>query len=49
VKIARFVAATKELFYYISGLTMMQRRCESLEEAQKIVACSGIEQRLFVI
>jgi hypothetical protein len=49
VKTARFVAATKELFYYISALTMIQRRCESLEEAERFIACTGIEQRLVVI
>ncbi len=48
MKIARFVAASKELFYYVSGLTMLCRHCESLEEAQRIVACSGFPQTLIV-
>lgn len=48
MKIARFVAETKELFYYISGLTMLCRRCESLEEAKRIVANCGMPQTLVV-
>lgn len=49
MKIARFVAATNELFYYISGLTMIQRRCETLQDAERIIACTGIDQKLVVI
>jgi hypothetical protein len=45
-RIARFVETTRELFYYISGLTMLCRHCESLEDAQRMVACSGVEQQL---
>ena len=47
VKIARFVEASKELFYYITGLTMLCRHCESLEEAERMVACSGVSQQVF--
>ncbi|MDQ2777331.1 MAG: hypothetical protein M3Y57_20795 [Acidobacteriota bacterium] len=46
MKVARFVAATKELFYYISGLTMLRRHCETLEEARGIVARTGVDQNL---
>ena len=46
MKIARFVAATQELFYYISGLTMLRRHCETFEEAQRIIACSEVPQKL---
>lgn len=46
MKIARFVAETKELFYYISGLTMLCRYCESFEEAQRIVDNCGMPQTL---
>ena len=46
MKVARFVEATKELFYYISGLTMLRRHCETLEEARRIVAGTGIDQNL---
>ena len=46
MKIARFVSATRELFYYVSSLTMICRRCESLEEAQRIVANAGYPQTL---
>jgi hypothetical protein len=48
MKVARFVAATKELFYFVSGLTMIRRYCESLEEAQRIIAASGFPQTLVV-
>lgn len=46
MRIARFVAATRELFYFITGVTMLCRHCESLEEAQRIVAATGISQTL---
>ncbi len=46
MKIARFVAATRELFYFISGVTMLCRHCESLEEAERIIAATGISQTL---
>lgn len=46
VKVARFVEASKELFYYITGLTMLCRHCESLEDAQRMVACSGVNQHV---
>jgi hypothetical protein len=48
MKVARFVAATKELFYYVSFLDMLCRRCESFEEAQRIVECCGYPQTLVV-
>jgi hypothetical protein len=48
VKIARFVSATKELFYFVSGLTMLCRRCESFEEAERIIASCGFPQTLVV-
>lgn len=48
MKIARFVAGTKELFYFVSGLTMMRRHCESLEQAERIVAATGFPQTLVV-
>ena len=44
MKIARFVAASKELFYFVSGLTMLRRHCETFEEAQRIVAACGYPQ-----
>jgi hypothetical protein len=46
MKIARFVAASKELFYFVSGLQMLRRHCESLEEAQRIVAACGFPQEV---
>jgi hypothetical protein len=46
MKLARFVSATKQLFYYTSGLTMFCRYCESFEQAERIVAASGIPQTL---
>lgn len=48
MKIARFVSATKELFYYISSLTMICRHCDSYEEAQRIVANAEFPQTLFL-
>lgn len=48
MKVARFVTTTKELFYFISGLQMLCRHCESFEEAQRIVAASGFPQTLVV-
>lgn len=46
MKIARFVAESKQLFYYISALTMLCRCCESLEEAQRIIANCDMPQTL---
>jgi hypothetical protein len=48
MKIARFVSATRELFYFVSCLTMLCRHCESFEEAERIVANSGFPQKLVV-
>lgn len=48
MKVARFVSATRELFYFVSGLTMLCRRCESLEEAERIIANTGFPQTLVV-
>jgi hypothetical protein len=46
MKIARFVASTKELFYFVSSLMMERRHCESLQQAEKLIAVTGINQRL---
>lgn len=48
MKVARFVSTTKELFYFVSGLTMLRRHCESFEDAQRIVAACGFPQTLVV-
>lgn len=48
MKIARFVASSHELFYYVSSLIMARRHCESLREAERIIAATGINQRLVV-
>lgn len=49
MKIARFVASSKELFYFVSALIMARRHCESLTEAERIIAVTGISQRLVVV
>ncbi len=49
MKTARFVAATRELFYFISAVTMLRRHCESIEEAKRIVASTGVNQILVTI
>jgi len=46
MKTARFISATKELFYFVSALTMIRRYCETLEQAQQIITQSGIPQHL---
>ncbi len=46
MKIARFVASTKELFYFVSSLMMARRHCEDLVEAERFIAITGINQRL---
>ncbi len=48
MKVARFVAASKELFYFVSGLTMLRRHCENIEEAQRIIEGCGFPQTLVV-
>jgi hypothetical protein len=48
MKIARFVPSSHELFYYVSSLIMACRHCESLQEAERIIAVSGISQRLVI-
>lgn len=48
MKIARFVASSKELFYFVSSLIMARRYCESLVEAERFIAVTGISQRLVV-
>ncbi len=48
MKIARFVASTKELFYFVSSLIMARRHCESLSEAERLIAVTGISQRLVI-
>ena len=49
MKIARFVASTKELFYFVSSLMMTRRYCESLQQAERLVEMTGISQRLVVV
>lgn len=49
MKIARFVASSKELFYFVSSLIMARRYCESLTEAERIIAVTGISQKLVVV
>jgi hypothetical protein len=49
MKVARFVASTKELFYFVSSLIMARRYCESLTDAERFVAASGVNQRLVVV
>lgn len=44
MKIARFIASSKQLFYFVSKLDMVCRHCETLEHAQLIVRQSGIAQ-----
>jgi hypothetical protein len=46
MKVARFVTASKELFYFISVLQMIRRHCETIEEAQRIIAFCGFTQTL---
>jgi hypothetical protein len=46
MKTARFIPATKELFYFVSTLTMIRRHCETIEQAQQIITQSGIPQNL---
>jgi hypothetical protein len=46
MKIARFVTSSKELFYFVSSLIMARRYCESRQEAEKLIAVTGINQRL---
>jgi hypothetical protein len=46
MKTARFVAASRELFYFITSVTMLCRYCETLEEAKRMIAASGISQNL---
>jgi hypothetical protein len=46
MKTARFITATKELFYFVSTLTMIRRYCETVEQAQQIITQSGIPQQL---
>jgi hypothetical protein len=48
MKIARFIASSKELFYFVSGLEMICRHCETYEDAERIIACSGFPQTLVV-
>jgi hypothetical protein len=43
-KVARLVLETHELFYYVSSLTMLRRHCDSFEDAQRIVANTGVSQ-----
>jgi hypothetical protein len=49
MKIARFVASSKELFYFVSSLIMARRYCENLTEAERIIAVTGISQKLVVV
>jgi hypothetical protein len=49
MKTARFVASSHELFYFVSSLTMARRHCESLEEAERFIAVTGISQRLVAV
>ncbi|HEX4773367.1 MAG TPA: hypothetical protein VH351_21220 [Bryobacteraceae bacterium] len=48
MKVARFITASKELFYFVSGLDMIRRYCETPEEAKRIVECCGYPQTLVV-
>jgi hypothetical protein len=48
MKVARFITASKELFYFVSGLQMIRRHCESQEEAKRILECCGFPQTLIV-
>jgi len=49
MKIARFMSASKQLFYFVSKLDMVCRHCETLEHAQKIVLQTGIPQDLVLL
>lgn len=46
MKIARFVASTKELFYFVSSFIMERRYCESIQHAEKLIKVTGVNQRL---
>ena len=48
MKIARFLSSSKQLYYFVSSLSMVCRHCDSLEHAQKIVLQTGIAQDLVV-
>ena len=43
-KVARLVLESQELFYFVSSLTMLKRHCDSFEDAQRIVANTGVSQ-----
>jgi len=49
MKTARFIAATKELFYFVNSLTMIRQHCETFEKAQRLVSNTGIPQNLLVV
>ena len=49
MRTARFVAASRELFYFITSVTMLCRHCESLDDARRIVEASGISQNLVTV
>ena len=46
MKVARFVAASKELFYFVSSMMMMRRYCETIEDAERIIAGTDVNQTL---